>query len=120
MKDIYLICPVRNATVEQKEKMTDYIKSLEERGFSVFYPERDNQYEYIDDIGYTICKENLKAIKEAKEVHIFWDKTSQGTLFDLGIAFALDKPLTIVNVGDIEITPYKSFANMIFKWGVDT
>lgn len=114
MIDIFLICPVRNATTEQKQKMQGYIAQLETDGKTVYYPERDTNQN--DAIGYRICADNCEAIKEAKEIHIFWDKNSQGSLFDLGMAFALDKPLTIVNLEDVEPTPTKSFSNMMREW----
>lgn len=116
MNDIFLICPVRNATDKQKLCMMNYIKSLEKNGKKVYYPTRDNPYEATDTIGYQICLENMNAIKNSKEVHIFWDKNSQGSLFDLGSAFALNKKLTIVNINEIETTTQKSFINMIIQW----
>ena len=96
MYDIFLICPVRNVTEKQKKQMMNYIDQLELGGAKVYYPTRDNPYEDTDAVGYQICKENTNAIKNSKEVHIFWDKDSQGSLFDLGSAFALDKKLRIV------------------------
>lgn len=114
MNDIFLICPVRNATEEQKEKMTQYINDLESEGKKVYYPARDTNQ--VDSIGYRICCDNRDAIKEADEIHIFYDPNSSGSLFDLGMAFALDKKLTLVNIDDITSTPTKSFSNMIKEW----
>lgn len=112
--DVFLICPVRNATEEQKQQMNSYIKSLEYSGKKIYYPARDTNQE--DHIGFRICEDNKKAIENSKEIHIFWDSQSQGTLFDLGVAFALDKPLRIVNINDVTETNGKSFSNMIRKW----
>lgn len=114
--NIFLICPVRNATPSQKKTMASYINSLEKSGNNVFYPARDNPYEFTDDVGYDICKTNCEAIKNADVVHIFWDKNSTGSLFDLGSAFALNKPLQIVNIGEVKQTINKSFSNMIMAW----
>jgi hypothetical protein len=113
--DIFLICPVRNATDDQKALMEAYITSLEHQGKKVYYPNRDTNQ--VDPIGYRICKDNKKAIKQSKEIHIFWDKDSQGSLFDLGMAFAMGKPLTIVNLENLQPTPTKSFVNMVLCWG---
>lgn len=113
-KKIFLICPVREANPHQKEVMESYISKLEEQGCTVHYPARDT--DQFDSIGYRICTDNKNAIINADEIHIFWDKTSQGSLFDLGIAFALDKKLVIVNIEELEITPTKSFSNMIGFW----
>lgn len=112
--DVFLICPVRDAQTEQKKRMEEYITLLESQGKLVYYPAKDTNQ--IDSIGYRICTDNKNALLNSKEIHIFYDKTSQGSLFDLGMAFANEKPLTIVNINDIEITPHKSFGNMIVQW----
>jgi len=111
---VFLICPVRNATGYQKQEMASYIENLESKGIDVYYPARDTNQ--VDDTGYRICKDNLNAIREANEVHIFWDKDSSGSLFDLGMAFALNKPIFIANGCDVKLTDGKSFANMISEW----
>jgi nucleoside 2-deoxyribosyltransferase len=113
---IFLICPVRNASQGQIQKLKEYKNTLRRYGHEVYYPTDDNPYEDSDDVGFTICTENAKAIQEADEVHIFWDKNSSGSLFDLGCAFGLGKPLRIVNLDEVERTEGKSFANMILKW----
>ena len=114
--NIYIICPVRDASQEQKEKLKAYKESLQAQGHTAYYPADDNPYEDTDKIGYVICEENRRATIEADEIHIFWDATSKGTLFDLGMAFALNKPLKIVNFDELVFTKGKSFTNMINKW----
>lgn len=114
MKKVFLICPVRDANPIQKEKMESYISDLENNNVSVHYPARDTNQN--DSVGFRICTDNKNAIINADEVHIFWDKTSQGSLFDLGIAFALNKKLKIVNIEELEVTKTKSFSNMIKAW----
>ena len=116
MKKVFLICPVRNATEEQITFMSNYKKSLKEDGVMLYYPAEDNPYELTDNVGYQICRENLKHIINADEIHIFWDATSTGTLFDLGAAFALNKKIFIINPKDVVRTPTKSFSNMIWQW----
>ena len=86
------------------------------KGYSVYYPADDNPYELKDKFGYDICTENARAIREADAIHIFWDEKSMGSLFDLGCAFALNKPLVIVNKKDITVTEGKSFGNMLTIW----
>jgi hypothetical protein len=56
----------------------------------------------------------MKAIKEADAVAIFWDGKSQGSLFDMGMAFAMKKSIVIVSIP--EPTEHKSFQNMIMEW----
>jgi len=112
--DVFLICPVRNANEEQKEKMKEYINNLESLNKKVYYPARDTNQE--DTTGLKICKDNCKAIKQSKEIHIFWDSTSQFTYFDLGMVFMANKELTIVNTDDLIITGHKSADDMINDW----
>ena len=109
---VFLICPVRNASDEQKTEMVSYISDLEKVGSKVYYPARDT--DQSDPTGYQICSDNFKGIENADEVHIFYDPKSAGSLFDLGMAFALGKPLKIVN--QVEPTEGKSFSNMILEW----
>lgn len=116
MTKVFLICPVRNATEEQLVKMDKYIKKLESDGCNVFYPTRDNPYEHTDDVGYIICETNVKAIRDADEVHIFFDKDSKGSLFDIGASFGLNKKIVLANKDEIVPTEYKSFSNMIIEW----
>ena len=113
---VFLICPVRNATPEQVQDMNTYITNLEQRGIKVHYPARDTDQN--DPVGYRICTDNTEAIRSADEIHIFWDPKSTGSLFDLGAAFALKKPLTIVNVEDLVRTEGKSFTHMILRWAL--
>lgn len=112
--DIFLICPVRKATEKQKLDMRNYIYKLKSSGKKVYYPATNTDQN--DKIGFRICSDNREAIMESEEIHIYWDKDSQGSLFDLGMAFALGKKLVLVNNNDVEITPTKSFSNMIKKW----
>jgi len=112
--DVFLICPVREASEEQKERMIGYISKLENWGLKVYYPARDTNQE--DHIGYRICTDNANAIQNSDEVHIFFDPNSKGTIFDLGVAFALKKKLVIVNPEEVKPTEGKSFTNMIIEW----
>lgn len=111
MKSIFLICPVRNATREQKEAIQDYIARLEQSGDKVHYPARDTDQ---SGDGVNICKTNRRAIEQSDEVHIFYDPDSAGSLFDIGIAFALRKKLVIANV--VDRTEGKSFSNVLLWW----
>jgi hypothetical protein len=112
---IFLICPVRNATKEQKEQMMKYIDELELDGNQVHYPARDTKQE-DETGGWNICTTNKNAILNADEVHIFWDDRSTGSLFDLGIAFGASKKLVVVNPESINLANTKSFHNVINYW----
>jgi hypothetical protein len=71
----------------------------------------------IDETGgYNICTANRNAILNSDEVHVFWDSDSTGSLFDLGVAFSVNKKIIIVNPESIIKTEGKSFTNFIDYW----
>ena len=94
MKRIYVICPVRHITEEQKIEIDNYVKKIEKQGYKVHYPPRDVIQE--DATGWNICEAHRNAILKCDEVHIFWDTTSIGSHFDLGMAFVLRKKLKLI------------------------
>jgi len=107
---IFLICPVRNADEKTKEFIKQYIEKLERQGHQVYYPARDtNQNDLVGD---KICKANMRAIKNAHEVHWVWDGQSTGSLFDFGVATALGKKVVPVEGYFPPPTPTKSFQNV--------
>lgn len=108
---IFVIGSVRDATEEVRKKFEDHVKNLEEKGHKVHLPHRDTNQSAS---GINICKQNKQAIIDADEVHIFYSPTSQGSHFDLGMSFALNKKLVV-----IENVPYgegKSYPRMIDEW----
>lgn len=109
---IFIICTVRNATEEYKQKLEAYVKSLEDQGHTVHLPHRDTDQ---TKRGLDICHINTKAIANSNEVHVFYNPESQGTHFDMGVAFAYGRKIVVV-----ENTPYdvnqKSFAKMLDEW----
>jgi len=112
---IYIICPVRNVTKEQKEEMDEYVFGLEREGHTVHYPPRDVNQD--DETGINIIRSHLKAMKEAERVDIFWDKTSTGSHQDLGMAIMGNKKLRLVktyqedNVGKSYVKVIKIIEN---------
>lgn len=105
-RKVFLIAPVRDVP---PEAWAPYVATLELSGAQVHWPARDTNQS--DDTGLRICRDNLAAIAAADEVHMIWDGKSQGCLFDLGMAFALDKKVVPVWLPDP--TEGKSFQNMI-------
>ncbi|MFX0208408.1 MAG: nucleoside 2-deoxyribosyltransferase [Candidatus Hodarchaeota archaeon] len=105
----FLICPVRG---HDPSETFDVVSKLEIGGWDVHWPPRDTDQE--DDVGLNICKENRQAIEDADVVHFVWDGKSTGCLFDLGIAFALKKP--IIPISMPKLTSHKSFQNMVNAW----
>ena len=110
---IYVICPVRNQTKNQGIDIENYILKLEKNKHSVFYPKRDAPQE--NETGYEIVESELKAIKEADEIHVFWDINSKGSHFDLGMCYALNKKIKIIHefIPDIK---EKSYIKVIKKY----
>ena len=108
---IFLICSVRCVSAETAIKQVEYVKSLESIGYTVHYPPRDTNQSAS---GLEICRENFNAMFRCDEVHVFYEPGSQGTHFDMGMAFALNRRVVAVNVG--ELPPGKSFARMLIEW----
>ena len=93
---VYLICPVRNVTEEQQIEIDTYAKQLENNGIIVHNPKYDAPQD--DPTGFIICETHLNAMKNSDEVHVFWDVSSKGSHFDLGMAFALNKKVIIAKL----------------------
>lgn len=114
-KRIFVICPVRDASEKDRKALLEYVESKEREGFKVHYPARDTDQE--DPVGLEICARNRDAIEASDEVHVMWDPRSTGSLFDLGMAFALRKRVVLINASDVEETPSKSFGNVLRSLG---
>lgn len=111
LKKAFIVCSVRGANEEYRRTLELYAEALEEVGFEVHLPHRDTDQ---DVSSLDICTQNRKAIEEADEVHVFYSSDSQGTHFDLGVAFSLRKKIVIANNEQYDET--KSFARMIAEW----
>lgn len=116
---IFVICPVRLASEETRKKLEKYVSELEKNGVTVHLPHRDtNQIA----TGLEICTENMNAIKNADEVHIFYNAESQGIHFDMGVAFALNKKIHCVELPEGDAEAYinkpgkKEFPRMLAEW----
>jgi nucleoside 2-deoxyribosyltransferase len=94
-----------------KSRLENHCLRLETMGHETYLPHRDTDQTAK---GIDICHQNLKAIMKADEVHIFYNGKSQGTHFDMGMAFALGKRIVVV-----ENEPYgegKSYPRMLDEW----
>ena len=111
---IYILSSVRGASEDFKKHLEDYVNSLEEKGHKVHLPHRDTNQ---NARGYDICKQNTNAILFSDEVHVFYNSKSQGSHFDLGVAFAFNKKIVVIENEKIE--EGKSFARMIKEWEDD-
>ena len=108
---IFIICSVRDAVQEYRDRLESYTKILEDKGDKVHLPHRDTDQEAT---GLAICEQNAEAIREADEVHIFFNSSSKGSHFDMGVAFALNKTIRVIQ--SEPYVPGKSFARMLKEW----
>lgn len=118
-KKIHIICPVRGITPEQKKEMEEYVKQLRADGHQVHYP--PDSVDQTDPTGYRICAAHLASMTQADEVHLFWEISSSGSHFDLGMFFALrlilgvigKEPKLVLVKNFQEDTPNKSYVKVI-------
>ena len=111
---LFAIRPVRGITDEYKEGIEAQIARYRAEGHEIYDPLVDT--DQVDNTGLRICKDNRKAIEDADAILFMWDGKSQGSLFDLGMAFALRKPVIPV-IGYVPaMTDHKLYQNMVFAW----
>lgn len=111
MSSVFLICPITNATEEQSAAIAKYVSYLEVvKKRDVHWPARDTQQNRpVMDIFH----DNRAAMMRAQEVHVWWNPNSTGSKFDLGMAYALSKPILIANPQEVQPTFVKSFENFL-------
>ena len=118
---IFLICPVRNATPEVTSQINAYVENLENEGWHIHWPARDT--DQTDKHGFSICSTNFRAMQDAEEIHIWFDPTSYGSVFDEGGLFMLhllQGNRKVVLANHVEPTPDKSFANVLLRLASET
>lgn len=108
---IYIICSVRDASKRYQKMLEKYVQDLEDQQHEVHLPHRDTNQKAK---GYDICKQNMNATIWADEIHVFYNSKSQGSHFDLGMAFILKKKIVIVE--NEEFGAGKSFPRMLTEW----
>lgn len=108
---VFIICSVRGMDAIYKSRLEKYAQSLEALGCIVYFPHRDTNQ---NESGLNICLQNRRAIKWADEVHIFYSGKSQGTHFDLGMAFMSRKKIKVVE--NEQYGEGKSYPRMIEEW----
>ncbi len=80
---ICIICPVRKGTPDE---LFGYVEQLEQEGHIVFFPTRDIKQTSAET---AICQRMLMEIDICDEAHVFYDGTSQGVHFDMGLLFGV-------------------------------
>lgn len=141
-RKIFVICPVRPPKIKfvnrisqkilnlafgtidlwtkNQNSIKEYVAKLEADGYEVYWPLRDNPHQKTDSIGTIICRYNCKKMLWADEIHIWYDKNSIGSVFDIGMFFLFVhaigfKKFVIINNQNIAPTPHKSFENVILN-----
>ena len=71
--------------------MRKIVDILRNTGNIVHFPPDD--VDQNCETGITICEAHLKAMKECNAVILFYAESSGGSKFDLGMAYALEKPV---------------------------
>ena len=99
-----------------KDKMVKHQTEQEKQGHVVVRPAFDDSAGMlilgdvkIKDTELSISKFNRLGIEQCDEVHVIWDARSTGTIFDMGMAFALHKPVKLIYIND------KTFVNLFRK-----
>ncbi len=73
-----------------------HAEKLEKEGHETFVPCRDTPQ--IDTTREDILKSNKAGMKWCQITHVFWNLSSLGTIFDIGMAYALGKPVHVIDV----------------------
>ena len=112
---IFLICPVRNATDSQKKWIEEFVKEKYNDGYTIHAP---HLHTVQSDLfgGYAICKQNANAVATSKEIDIYYDQSSTGSVFDLGVAYALNKPLVLLNKDEIIFDDNDFIDSIVKSW----
>ena len=114
-KKIFLICPVRRATPEQKKWIEDFTARKEQEGYKIHAPHIHTRQ--VDMLrGYAICRQNEEAVATSEEIDLYYDQSSTGSVFDLGAAYALHKPLRLLNRDEITFNPNDFMDQLIENW----
>ena len=128
--DVFLICPVRGIHGRVEAAIKRYVSELEEQGLVVYWPQRDTMQ--VDPSGgVRICRDNIKGMIEAEQIHIWWNRESIGSKFDMGASMAMamllyyegtgkEKKFVIANPDNIrKPTEGKSFENVFLQLSRD-
>lgn len=108
---IAIIAPFLNLNQEKKNRYENYAARLEEEGNSVHLACRDTN---MKASSIEICMRNSKRIQQAEEVHIFYESDRVEVHFDIGIAFAHNKKIVVVDSCRRSDGP--SFQNLLAEW----
>lgn len=115
LNKIFLICPVRNATPEQRKWIEDFVEEKFDSGYIIHAPHLHTRQMDLFG-GYAICMQNAGAVASSEEIDIYYDQSSTGSVFDLGVAYALHKPLRLLNKEKIVFDDEDFIDGIIKTW----
>jgi len=115
----FIICPVRESTEAEKLFVTNYVSRLEKAGCLIHNPSRDTKQD-DDPIGLRICSDNREAVRNSKTVRLYFNPTSQGTYFDLGMTFMENKPLFVINQETLAENLNEPMSRFLFEYAFNT
>lgn len=120
---IFLICPVRGVSEEKEGPILEYVTSLRTQGKIVYYPKEDT-IQVDPEGGIRILWDNTWANLEADEVHVWWDESSKGSLYDIGVTMAAAamgqiRKVVLANPEAVQSTEGKSFQNALLALARD-
>ena len=112
---IFLICPVRNATDEQRKWIEDFVREKYEDGYTIHAPHLHTRQTDLFG-GYAICKQNAEAVDSSEVIDIYYYQSRTGSVFDLGVAYALHKPLRLLNREEIVFNDEDLIDTIVKTW----
>jgi len=118
MRD-FIICPVRESTEAEKAFVANYVSRLENAGCLVHNPPRDTKQDG-DPIGLRICMDNREAVRNSNTVRLYFNPTSQGTYFDLGMTLMKNKPLFVINPEILANNLDEPMSRLLFEYAFNT
>jgi len=96
----FIIRPVRGVTEQENKSIEGCIASAEKSGIKIYDPFLHTNQN--DDTGYNICMQNCAAISRSKKVLLFYNPESLGSVFDIGMTYFAEKPIEIINNGNLK------------------
>jgi hypothetical protein len=96
-------------STQYKDKMQKHCDDLKAKGNPALMPVFDGSLQE-----YKCCSRNRTNIEWADEIHVFWDARSIGTIFDLGMCFALRKRIKLMYLNPKTLI---NFVNQYEKMG---
>lgn len=108
--DWYVIGPVRKAQPERTAFIRHWVRRRQAQGERVFWSAED--VEQDDATGIGICQAERIALGRSRRVAVFWDVTSKGSHFDLGMAYAFGIPVSIICQFEPDV-PGKSYVKVM-------